>query len=506
MLMSNFYRVTHGLTYIENGGGNLFDDTELQILLKEQVITVGGVSEPTLQKMQKGDYFYLLHGNIADSNPLHGIQLIGRITDDYASPYNGQAITPQGWPQRHYEVIAKALMTQTSKIDRSGIGGGQQTISQVKDFNKLNEEILHKYFNLHWDGTDLLPFTKNNDIEEPEIAESITIHLPKIHLNTILYGPPGTGKTYLTAAYAVYICVPQFMANLGVTSEKDLLTRNFSSYEYKQIFSYYKDFLNDGKIAFTTFHQSYGYEEFLEGIKPKMNSNNIEYEIAAGVFKNFCDAAKNRAENFVFIIDEINRGNISKIFGELITLIEENKRLGNDEETTAQLPYSKENFGVPNNVYILGTMNTADRSIAIMDTALRRRFHFVEMMPRPEILFSDVEGVNLVELLETINRRIEYLYDREHTIGHAYFCGVENISQLADVFKNKIIPLLQEYFFEDYEKIRLVLGDNGFIIREKLNGIFKGDTLDFDFSEERYTYKISDKAFDYADNYKKIYE
>lgn len=505
--MSNFYRVTHGLTYIENGGGNLFSDTDLKILLEEEIITVAGNSVTTLQRMQKGDYFYLLHGNLADGNPLHGIQLIGRITDDYFSTYNGQVITCKGWPQRHYEFIAKTLMTQTYKIDRVGIGGGQRTIAQVYDFDKLNREILHKYFNSHWDGTNCSPLIRNDDVDEPiTVDEPPTISLPKIHLNTILYGPPGTGKTYLTAAYAVYICLPKVMEDLGVTSEKDLLTRSFSSDEYEKIFSYYKALLNDEKIAFTTFHQSYGYEEFIEGIKPKMNSANIEYEIAAGVFKNFCYKAKDSAENFVFIIDEINRGNISKIFGELITLIEENKRLNNDEETTAQLPYSKENFGVPNNVYILGTMNTADRSIAIMDTALRRRFHFVEMMPRPEILSSDIEGVNLVEMLGTINQRIEYLYDREHTIGHAYFCGVEKVPQLADVFKNKIIPLLQEYFFEDYEKIRLVLGDNGFIIREKLKGIFKGDTSDFDFSEERYTYKISDKSFDSADNYKKIYE
>ena len=183
--MSNFYRVTHGLTYIENGGGNLFNDTELRILLKEKVITVAGVSATTLKNMNKGDYFYLLHGNIADGNPLHGIQLIGCITDDVASTYDGEVRTAnQYWVQRHYDMIAKALMPQTSKIDRSGIGGGQQTIAKVYDFDKLNKEILHKYFNWHWDGTDLLPFTKNDDIEEPEIAEPITIPLPKIHLNS----------------------------------------------------------------------------------------------------------------------------------------------------------------------------------------------------------------------------------------------------------------------------------------------------------------------------------
>lgn len=296
------------------------------------------------------------------------------------------------------------------------------------------------------------------------------------------------------------------MESLGVTSEKDLLTHSFSSHEYKKIFGYYKDLIDDGKVAFTIFHQSYGYEELIEGIKPKIGNQNIEYEIASGVFKKFCERAKDSEENFVFIIDEINRGNISKIFGELITLLEPNKRLGNDEGLTAQLPYSQEKFSIPKNVYILGTMNTADRSIAMMDTALRRRFHFVEMMPKPHILPSNVDGVNVAEMLKTINRRIEYLYDREHTIGHAYFCGVSDISALSEVFKNKVIPLLQEYFFEDYEKILLVLGDNGFITREKLTGIFKDGTSSLDISDERYSYKINNNAFNDSANYKKIYE
>lgn len=203
MLMPNFYRVTHGLTYIVNGGGNLFNDTELQILLNNQVITVAGTSEPTLRKMQKGDYFYLLHGNNADGNPLHGIQLIGRITDYSASTYAGQAMTARGWSKRDYEVVAKTLKPQTSKIDRNGIGGGQQTIAQVYDFNKLNTEILHKYFNLHWDGSGLVSLTSQNAPAPPTIIDEFEdqqiISYPKLNLNTILYGPPGTGKTYLTA-------------------------------------------------------------------------------------------------------------------------------------------------------------------------------------------------------------------------------------------------------------------------------------------------------------------
>ena len=319
--------------------------------------------------------------------------------------------------------------------------------------------------------------------------------------NVIFYGPPGTGKTYTTAKRAVEICKTE--------SEKELT-------DYSEIMERYNELKEKNRIEFITFHQSYGYEEFIEGIKPVVsneddesdseNSQEIKYEIVDGIFKKFCDEARKAQDKenneYVFIIDEINRGNISKIFGELITLIETTKRAGKEECISTKLPYSKEEFTVPDNVYIIGTMNTADRSIALMDTALRRRFKFEEMLPNYDLLkdiFVEDEGVkvNIGAMLKTINERIEYLYDREHTIGHAVFLELKennNIDKLENIFKKSVIPLLQEYFYEDYEKIRLILGDNAkdedeqFIFAESIKpkDVFEGDIGDMDIPEKKY--------------------
>ncbi|WP_272687140.1 MULTISPECIES: McrB family protein [Providencia] len=227
------------------------------------------------------------------------------------------------------------------------------------------------------------------------------------------------------------------------------------------------------RFAVVTFHQSYGYEEFIEGIRPRSDENgNISYPIEPGIFMRLCQRANaDPAHRYAIFIDEINRGNISKIFGELISLIEVDKRAGMPNAMSLQLSYSRAHFSVPANVDIIGAMNTADRSLAMMDTALRRRFDFIEMMPDLSLL-SDikVKGIELEPLLERLNSRIEALYDREHTLGHAFFIPVKKaldthdedsaFEQLKWVFQNKIIPLLQEYFFDDWSKIRLVLADN----------------------------------------------
>lgn len=452
------------------------------------------------------------------------------------------------------------------------------------------------------------------------IKDNINNNIP---LNQILYGPPGTGKTYHTIDKALEI----FGENLESRDEKKA---KFDEYARK------------GQIVFATFHQSYGYEEFVEGIKPIIdndeNSQEVKYDVKDGIFKELCDKSlknyilsmqneneidldklifefanyinqdflnkgnefplenkvsikkillnskdeyrsfllggsikspqrltidiikrdylnfKNKKilsfkdikpkydsqsdyhgnaiyyfmfynklkefeniqnekfkikkeilKSYIIIIDEINRGNVSKIFGELITLIEPSKRIGAKEELKVILPYSGKEFGVPKNVYIIGTMNTADRSITSLDTALRRRFEFVEMMPDVSKLSMDCEGINLQELLKAINTRIEYLLDREKTIGHAFFIGVENLNDLKKVFKNKIIPLLQEYFYNDYALIDAVLNKNGMLEISVENKDYLKNMTEF-IESDKVVYKFSDSNNWSKDTFIKIYE
>jgi hypothetical protein len=230
-------------------------------------------------------------------------------------------------------------------------------------------------------------------------------------------------------------------------------------------------------VDFVTFHQSFAYEEFVEGLKPVVNEEGeVTYEIKPGVFRRICARAtaawernKENPPKYLLIIDEINRANIAKVFGELITLIEDDKRLGQPGELRVQLPYSGDLFGIPPNLYIFGTMNTADRSIALLDLALRRRFSFLELMPMPGLL-GKLSGVDLGAVLTSLNERIALILDRDHQIGHSYFLRLEDAATLHFAWYNRVLPLLQEYFYNDTERLHAVLGDD-FLERRKINNL-----------------------------------
>ncbi|MCY4559739.1 MAG: AAA family ATPase [Chloroflexi bacterium] len=324
--------------------------------------------------------------------------------------------------------------------------------------------------------------------------------------NRILYGPPGTGKTYATVGHALAVVDG---LSVGEVTKDDK--------------ERYQNLVSEGRVVMVTFHQNYAYEDFVEGIRPALTptggdrraeSAELGYELRPGVLRRICEAAEKADQvRFVLIIDEINRGNIAKIFGELITLIEPSRRIGSVDATTVTLPYSGDEFGVPDNLYIIGTMNTADRSIQQLDTALRRRFTFVEMMPDPDhpLVPDNVASVNCRKMLGAMNERIALLMDREHQIGHTYLLEVESIEDLADRFRNRIFPLLQEYFYDDWRRIDAVLGGNAFVRKDKTgNGyskllIEKLDLVD----EERVTHERlpdDDPAWNRAEEYQRIYE
>ncbi|HIA7117451.1 AAA family ATPase [Campylobacter coli] len=590
---------------------------------------------------------YQIHKKLLENKNLSLVKMIENI----AIPlWNKYGMDSQNYIDKMKNLFSEYL--NKKKLDKNTINKYIQVIENIsKEFlkenlyscdlfsfdqniNKLNknEEFKLKNSNGHNMYSSALNYYRaflidyyEQDIFITERVQSEESNMKIIPLNQILYGPPGTGKTYHTIDKAL-----------------EILGENLESRDEKK--AKFDEYVRKGQIVFTTFHQSYGYEEFVEGIKPIIdndeNSQEVKYDVKDGIFKELCDKSlknyilsmqneneidldklifefanyinqdflnkgnefplenkvsikkillnfkdeyrsfslggsikspqsltidiikrdylnfKNKKilsfkdikpkydsqsdyhgnaiyyfmfynklkefeniqnekfkikkeilKSYIIIIDEINRGNVSKIFGELITLIEPSKRIGEKEELKVTLPYSGEKFGVPKNVYILGTMNTADRSITSLDTALRRRFEFVEMMPDPDLLKNvfickDVENPNkdedylgddaktegfaeiLQNILISINKRIEFLLDREKTIGHAFFMSeavkfnkdnwckpdeyeedwyVLSISKLKSIFQNKIIPLLQEYFYNDYALISAVLNDNGMI-------------------------------------------
>ena len=292
-----------------------------------------------------------------------------------------------------------------------------------------------------------LSLVADNLLNETSIEDDNKL-LPALHkrtrksfeLNSILYGAPGTGKTYATAKYA-----------LAITEGKPL--EYYKDVPREDIMSRYNQLVKDGQVVFTTFHQNYGYEDFIQGIRPDISTQEMRFKTVDGVFKKIAEKAMDEPEkDFVIIIDEINRANISKVFGELITLIEDDKRWGEENAVSVTLP-SGEIFAVPNNLYIVGTMNSADKSISLIDTALRRRFDFIEFVP-DLTLISDSK---LKDVLEKLNEGIEKeLNSTDLLIGHSYFIN-KTIDDICNIMNRSIIPLLYEYFFDNKNKVEAQL-------------------------------------------------
>lgn len=262
-------------------------------------------------------------------------------------------------------------------------------------------------------------------------------------MNFIVFGAPGTGKTHSMVEHALAIIDGKEPKLTGGTLE-----------EREENVSQYKQLIKDGRIVFTTFHQNYGYEEFIQGLRPDTESPTMAFKTVDGVFKKIADKAlrDTSGNNYVIIIDEINRANISKVFGELITLIEDDKRWGELNEACVTLQ-SGDVFAVPNNLYIIGTMNSADKSISLIDVALRRRFSFIEQLPDITLVADPM----MRKVLQELNLKlVDELESTDLLVGHSYFMN-RNKDDLCGVLNNNIIPLLYEYFYDNKKKVASIL-------------------------------------------------
>ena len=371
-----------------------------------------------LNKPKRGDVIFVQSGK----HNVHGIGIVYR--NDYREPLNANGRIHVLWiNKKQSDVDIISPLTPFSQI----YADSHQVLANVPAY----QAILGL----------LTPPCK-----EPKRPTFTSEHL----LNQILYGPPGTGKTYSTTDLAMAIVKGIKLEEVTKEHRKEFRDLRFDSNK------------GSGQIEMVTFHQNYSYEDFVEGIRPSLSDEgDVGYVLRPGVFRKIVIAAlDNPHRPYVLIIDEINRGNIPKILGDLITLIEPSRRIGQDDETSLTLPYSGDSLGVPGNLFIIGTMNTADRSILPLDIALRRRFDHVEMMPDPdhELISDNVDGIDLRKMLKAINARISVLLDRERQIGHTYLFNVKSVASLASIFKTAILPLLLEYFYDDWSKVQKVLG------------------------------------------------
>ena len=374
---------------------------------------------------------------VEDTNMDYSIEELGSILKEmYNSPDNSGKVTAiHLFGIKYGEIIKKNGYTATAIVEAAGINDSYH-VEVTKGLRIFDSIQNNEYGVSFYEDEDV-------DIHDKEDNKNI---LPfrnkrtnKIHpLNMILYGAPGTGKTYSTVEYALAI----------LSGEKVDLSRK-SEVEREALMSKYNNLLNEGKIVFTTFHQNYGYEDFIQGLRPDTKSDTMKFRNVDGVFKKIVnDAIYDNDNNYIIIIDEINRANISKVFGELITLIEDDKRWGETNQMCVTLP-SGDIFAIPNNLYILGTMNSSDKSISLIDSALRRRFDFVEQRPDSSL----IDDLTLRKVFESINKKL--VGDLESTdllIGHSYFMN-KTFEDLPDILNRNVIPLLYEYYYDVRSKV-----------------------------------------------------
>lgn len=360
-------------------------------------------------------------------------------------------IFPDKFPVFYNEAWQRHVLT---KLDIEPYDNGFVRMGQISLFvnecdveNVVFAQIIYKYFNMVEDSDNTSNDPDNADVVEETSDTELPTLSPRgknkvMPLNFILYGAPGTGKTYATAEYAMAI----------IENRKVDLSQKTSDVR-SALMGKYKAAIKEGRITFTTFHQSYGYEDFIQGLRPDTKNGGFNFVPVDGVFKRIADEAiKHGDKDYVIIIDEINRANISKVFGELITLIEEDKRWGEINALSVTLP-SGQAFAVPNNLFIVGTMNSADKSISLIDAALRRRFDFIEVVPNAKI----VENTVLKTVLERLNEELfKELDSTDLLVGHAYFMGKDE-NDLCDIMNHSIIPLLYEYFYDNSNKVKNIL-------------------------------------------------
>ncbi|SMD44857.1 AAA domain (dynein-related subfamily) [Aquiflexum balticum DSM 16537] len=427
-------------------------------------------------QLQRRVFFNTFHQNMAYEDFIEGIKPVQAEDED--SPFLKYEIQDGLFMQACIEATYN-YHVKNNKSD--------QLVEQILDFNGLYDLLFEE---VSKGAVKEIKTVSNNDLEINITSQGnfVLVHKGRERAYTV-------SKDRLSKIYDVYPN-PSTMTNIH-ENIRDIIGRSNSTAYWAVLNKIASYRVTNKKPHSLAIAKELSYEDKKKVIQSIWSKRSVQV------------VSNDKSDPFVFIIDEINRGNVSQIFGELITLIEPDKRMGKDEVLYVDLPYSKNAFAVPPNLYIIGTMNTADRSVEALDTALRRRFSFKAMSPLPEELKPTTDGIDLPKMLSRLNERLTVLKDNDHTIGHAWFWNVTEIEGLRAVYANKILPLLQEFFYNDYEKLGLVLGDAFFEGNTQVNSnIFAkfsaGNDLGSQY-EQVWQYRLKDSSKLTKDDFQSIY-